>query len=347
MSCQHQIYANNIIEKIIFKNLINQRIFHVIRRNRNRNVNCVCNQMIQSERCFCHNVGNICMESVTDKDRKDSKKEMKRIRKEKEIFSLFSYVKQQEQNRNDEENQKQQIIFEQQVKALKEHFEANSTNESTEKDKKEVDWNEMTANEFQRYILEMLKKCIHNMSETNLSVKFMLKAEPSEPLTEHEKNFIRDKFRYLMDTTSVQFFDKITKTNVVRPDFLVLANDRKFIFDAKHYNSKSVRNKDSTLIGKQLIFGSGASSKRMVKGEVNIYEIVKLYRDIHAFKALGGGLILSPNTALTPSAQNLAVTLGLVIIKMKKRGKIEEKFAKDLQQYLIEHQNIQFSKNDE
>ncbi|KAG2387302.1 hypothetical protein C9374_001634 [Naegleria lovaniensis] len=322
-----KLLCNNMNPYYFINNLVTTPL---IRVSLLRNGNYISNRRDDSKRSFGHCLGNVCLD-----EKKNDLSKKKPMRTEKEVFSLFSYVKQQETNRNDEENRKQQIIFEQQVKALKEHIET-STAESVDKDNNnDVDWNEMTANEFQRYTLELFKKCIHSINEKNHDLKLTLKAEPSEPLTDDEKNFIRDKFRYLIDTTAVQFFDKITKTNIVRPDFLVMAHDRKFIFDAKHYNSKSVRNKDSPLIGKQLIFTANPSRNSTSKGEVNIYEIVKLYRDIHAFKATGGGLILSPNTKLTPSAQHLAVTLNLIIIKLKKKGKLKTSFQKIFKHTLI------------
>jgi len=197
----------------------------------------------------------------------------------------------------------------------------------------------MTPATFQRHIYQELKLLTEQIVQKHPNSKIDIQSEPPEPLTEEEKTFIRNKFRYLLDTSSVQFYDKVIKTNVVRPDLVIQKQheDRTsvIILDSKHYNSKS---KQSSLpIGQQILINSSITTRN----EVSIYEVVKLYRDMHAFKtrtgiAPIGGLILSPSTILSYTAKMLVKDLNLLVFKVTRRKGSMETVKKSLTQLILD-----------
>ena len=257
----------------------------------------------------------------------------------KQSFSLLSFVKQQELKRRKSEEDKADLIFKRQIKLMKKAIqEENERKECITQNtdvkmsmiEKRREWNDLTAIYFQNFVLGLLNEMMEDVKVKKQAVgSISLQAEPSMPLTAEEKSSIREKFRYKVDTTSVQFYDKIIKTDTVRPDLKIEIDGRKFIFDSKHYNSKSVRK--SPLIGKVIM---GSDESKVKKNEVSIYEVVKLYRDIHAFRAEGGGLILSPTTILSYSAKLLMEELNLITIKMTNRRSSPNTIKNEIREFI-------------
>ncbi|KAL9642248.1 hypothetical protein ABK040_007248 [Willaertia magna] len=221
-----------------------------------------------------------------------------RQQSENNKFSMLQFVENKRKEREEEWKKQQNKLFQEQLIAYKEEVEninnktsKTSTKTTTETIIKKEKSTGMTHREFQLHILKLLKRAIKEYDAENLTVEH----EVLGVIIPEERQHIRDRFRYSLDTSSIQFFSKMNfKSDTIRPDFVIKdkLTGNVYVYDAKHYQKGN---------------------------KVNVFEIVKLYRDIKGMEGIGGGLIISGSSTLDKDAQYLCSKEKFDLIKYIKR----------------------------